>query len=146
MASPLLISPFPNAYYPFTEGAMYPTALSQFSDQAIYPSAIVIAYSDVLASNDFSSTSDVSVSSQTNSPPHIQPLITHPMITRTKDNTRQPKQFRDFVTTHYHVNLLHIARLPTLSLPISFELIRTQNGELPWNMSLMCPCIMALVT
>ena len=96
-----MASPFPNAYYPFTKGAMCPTALSQFFYQAVLPSPIFIAYSNVPASSDFSAYSDVFVSSQTNSPPPIQHLTTHPMINRTKENTRQPKQFPDFVTTHY---------------------------------------------
>ncbi|KAJ8617864.1 hypothetical protein MRB53_014050 [Persea americana] len=44
-------------------------------------------------SNEHSSTSPLA-------PPSAQKII-HPMTTRTKDNTRIPKAFEDFITTRY---------------------------------------------
>ena len=66
MAFPLLISSFPNAYSPFTEGVMCPHAPSQSSNQIVLRSPMVPAPSIIPVSNDIYTTSDVSATFHTN--------------------------------------------------------------------------------
>ena len=136
-STPVIVHSFPHTAGPD------PSSLSPTNALSPSPSPITntslcrspLLMSDLLPTSPCPAPSNEHSSTSPLAPPSAQ-QITHPMTTRTKDNTRIPKAFDDFITTRYPLPYWRLLQLIP-NLLVSPRPLKTLNGVHLWQMSLM---------